>query len=603
MTIRRKMLGIVAITAMGFIVLVAASAVVLQRVQSQLTTIENHFLPKVELEPSLDAQLERISRGFQDAVGAHDSDALEATHAEKIKFEQLLDGAHDAVDATDAAKLHEALDAYYDSARDVSLRLMRGESDDASGDAIAAMQSNQARVAAQIKATASLDRAQLHGAFASAGSAMSSAALLCLLVGLSCVALVIAIGLVLTRDILRSFDRLTAGFARFGAGEFAEPIAIVGKDELADVAGNANTMAARLERLYRSQQHAEKRFRDLMESAPDALVIMEEDGSIVLVNAMTEKLFGYSREELVGKSADMLLPERHRGKRVLREKSEEDEELRGRRKNGNEIPIEIARGPVETEDGLLVSSAIRDVTERKRIEAQLQVSNQELEAFSYSVAHDLRSPLRGINGFSRALLEDWGDKLDEDARQQLDRICAAAGRMGSLIDALLSLARVTRAQITRKELDMSQIADGVVQQLRVGQTERAVDVVIQPGVRAYGDPALVAAVLENLLGNAWKFTANKSPARIEFGAERSGATTAFFVRDDGAGFDMAYAEKLFAPFQRLHTVREFAGTGIGLATVSRIVRRHGGRIWAEGAVNAGATFRFTLGDATSPDSK
>ncbi len=595
MTIRTKLFGVVAATALGFLALIAASAIVLDRAQTKLTTIQNHFLPKAELEPALDAQLERISRGFQDAVGAHDVDALDATKIDKAKFEQLVEGAGDALDPVQSAKLNAALDAYYRSAFSVSERLMRGDSNEDLTDAITTMQSEQVRVAAQIKTTASLDRAELRGAFSAVGKAYQSAELLGLVVSLICVTLVLTLCAIITRDILRSFARLTDGFERFGIGEFGNPIAIFGHDELADVAGNANKMASSLALLMRQQGQAEKRFRDLMDSAPDAMVIVAEDDRIVLVNAMTEKLFGYTRAELVGSPADMLVPERYRGKRLLREPTRDlDVELEGKKKSGAEIPIDVSTGPVETGDGVLVSIAIRDVTERKRIEAALQTSNHELEAFSYSVAHDLRSPLRGINGFSRALLEDWGDKLDADARTQLDRICAAAGRMGLLIDALLSLARVSRAQLTRKEISLSSIAESVMQQLRLTQPDRKVQFECQADLVAYGDPALLRAVLENLLGNSWKFTSNASPAIISLSAEREGSTLAYRIRDNGAGFDMSYADKLFAPFQRLHTSREFAGTGIGLATVQRIIRRHGGRIWASGVVNEGATFHFTL---------
>ncbi len=206
----------------------------------------------------------------------------------------------------------------------------------------------------------------------------------------------------------------------------------------------------------------------------------------------------------------------------------------------------------------------------------------------------MRAPLRGINGFSQALLEDHADKLDDDAKDQLNRIAAGAGRMGLLIDALLTLSRVTRTELRREPVNLSQTADHVMKLLRANQPERALAFEVEGGVVAHGDAPLLRAVLENLLGNAWKFTGNQPEARIVFGKEETPGGTVYFVKDNGAGFEMAYANKLFAPFQRLHSVRDFAGTGIGLATVQRIVRRHGGRIWAEGVVGKGATFRFTL---------
>lgn len=218
-------------------------------------------------------------------------------------------------------------------------------------------------------------------------------------------------------------------------------------------------------------------------------------------------------------------------------------------------------------------------------------ATRELEAFSYSVAHDLRAPLRGINGFSVALLEDFGPALAPDARAYLNRISSAAVRMGELIDALLALSRVSRAELVIHSVDLTKLAGEVLAQLRAADSSRDVRCVVQDAVIADGDPQLLRALFENLLGNAWKFSAKRELAQIEFGRADDGV---FFVRDNGAGFDAAYADKLFAPFQRLHSATEYPGTGIGLATVQRIVRRHGGKIWAEGAVDQGATFYFTL---------
>jgi signal transduction histidine kinase len=243
--------------------------------------------------------------------------------------------------------------------------------------------------------------------------------------------------------------------------------------------------------------------------------------------------------------------------------------------------------------------AVREIAERKRAEAELKRTNRELESFSYSVAHDLRTPLRAMSGFAEVLAEDYGERLDDEGKSYLTRITAAAETMSRLIDALLSLARLTRKEMRREPVDLSQLAELSVEQLRSTHSEREVEAVVTPGMVAEGDPQLLRAVFENLLGNAWKFTEKRSPAQIEVGTlERDGAP-AFFVKDNGAGFDMAHAGKLFAAFQRLHSVDEFPGTGIGLATVQRIVERHGGRVWAEGVVGAGATFFFTLEAARS----
>jgi len=243
----------------------------------------------------------------------------------------------------------------------------------------------------------------------------------------------------------------------------------------------------------------------------------------------------------------------------------------------------------------------RDVTETKRTQEALarakdaaEAANRELESFSYSVAHDLRAPLRSIDGFSQALLEDYTEKLDADGKKYLSFVRTSAQQMALLIDDLLALSRVTRSELRREGVDMSALARAAVTRLQRSQPDRRVDVVIQEGLRGEGDPRLLTVGLDNLLGNAWKFTGGRDEAHIEFGASSNDGRRVYFVRDNGAGFDMAFENKLFGVFQRLHAATEFEGTGIGLATVQRIVSRHGGRVWAEGEINRGATFFFTL---------
>jgi len=243
----------------------------------------------------------------------------------------------------------------------------------------------------------------------------------------------------------------------------------------------------------------------------------------------------------------------------------------------------------------------KEIEERKRVETEIQgvntellASNKELEAFSYSVSHDLRAPLRGIDGFSLALLEDYGDKLDEDGRDYLRRVRAATQRMGVLIDDLLSLSRVTRTEMRLEKTDLGAMARSIAVELQKTQPERRAEFRIEEDLEAFADSHLMRIALENLLGNAWKFTSKREFTRIEFSSARRDGTLTYSVRDDGAGFDPAYAHRLFGAFQRLHDKSDFPGTGVGLATVQRIILRHGGHIWAESAVEKGATFYFTL---------
>jgi signal transduction histidine kinase len=226
--------------------------------------------------------------------------------------------------------------------------------------------------------------------------------------------------------------------------------------------------------------------------------------------------------------------------------------------------------------------------------AQLEATNKELQAFAYSASHDLRAPLRSIDGFSQVLLKQYLDQLDARGQHYLRRVRAASQRMAALIDALLSLSRLTCMDLRHETVDLSVLVRSIAMELRQTQSHRQVEFIIADGLVAAGDERLLRVMLENLLGNAWKFTAKHPQARIEFGVLQGSGNAVYFVSDDGAGFDMDYAEKLFGPFQRLHKVDEFEGTGIGLATVQRIVHRHGGHIWAEGAIERGATFYFTL---------
>ena len=366
------------------------------------------------------------------------------------------------------------------------------------------------------------------------------------------------------------------------------------------------------------RKRAEARFRALLESAPDAMIVANQDGVIELVNAQVERIFGYARAELLGKSTQMLIPQRfrerypaQRGKffqDMQKERVSRAIELFGLHKDGHEFPVEISMSPLETENGMVMCSAVRDVSERKRIEeeakeldrqlrhqnTELLSVNRELESFAYSVSHDLRAPLRSIDGFSVALQEDCADQLNDEGKDYLERIRNATGRMARLIDDLLELSRMTRSELRPETVDLSAMVEDVANQCSVSDPDRQVSFAIEPGLTIEGDRSLLRAMMENLVGNACKFSSKKPDARVEFGAIPENNHLVYFVRDNGAGFDMAYANKLFGVFQRLHDASEFPGTGVGLATVQRIVHRHGGRIWAESKPGEGASFFFTL---------
>lgn len=361
--------------------------------------------------------------------------------------------------------------------------------------------------------------------------------------------------------------------------------------------------------------------RDYLDSlfahANAPIIVWDPEFRITRFNHAFERLTGRTAEEVMGQNLDMLFPDGSRQQSMDHIRSATS----GQRMEVEEIPIQHQDGSVRTViwnsatlyggDGKSVISAIaqgQDITERKKAEEELkrnaidlETANRELESFSYSVSHDLRAPLRRMDGFSQALLEDYADKLDEQGRVWLHKIRSSSQLMAELIDAMLGLSRVTRAELNFQRVDLSEMARSVADRLRDTEPGRQVEFNIGRGIWASGDANLLRLVLENLLGNAFKFTAGCETARIEFCVMQQDWKRVYLVRDNGAGFDMKYADRLFRPFQRLHSDLEFPGTGIGLATVHRIVKRHGGEVWAEGGLRKGATFYFTLDQGADRD--
>jgi PAS domain S-box-containing protein len=379
----------------------------------------------------------------------------------------------------------------------------------------------------------------------------------------------------------------------------------------------------------RTAEREQARLAALVESSYDAVISKSPDGIIQTWNPGAERLYGYSREEVVGKSINIIVPADRADEELLilgrvraGERTPAFDTVRIR-KDGTPVDVSLTVFPIRDSSQRVIgaSHVARDITMRKRFESEIRAlneslerrvearthelaeANQELESFSYSVSHDLRAPVRAIDGFSRLVLEESGSKLDEKAKERLQRIRAATLRMGQLIDALLDLSRLSRTELRQERVGLSTLAVHICNELERTAPGRKATFRIEPGLTAYGDPRLIRALIENLIGNAFKFTAGADHAVIEFGETDEGGQRAFYVRDNGVGFDMQYAGQLFAPFQRLHGREEFEGTGIGLATAHRIVTRHGGRIWADAAPGKGATFYFTLEPERKPNGK
>jgi PAS domain S-box-containing protein len=393
------------------------------------------------------------------------------------------------------------------------------------------------------------------------------------------------------------------------------------KRELLDAIAMQVGMVAESKQAEEVLRQREREYRLLLDCTLDGLAIIDiETAKVVFCNQRAAMLFGFnSPGETTGvTSLGLIHPEdRDRiiktvAEEVFEKGPHETHEFHAITKDGRDIRVKAVFTIMEYQERLALAATLKHRPEQKeggsgtsildeeleqRVAErtwQLQAVNKELEAFAYSVSHDLRAPLRSIEGFSQVLLEDYAHWLDTQGRDYLQRICSASRRMAQLIDALLNFSRVTRVEMQRDKVDLSALACAIAAELQQSQPERQVEFIITPGLVANGDSHLLRVALENLLGNAWKFTRKRPKTRIEFGNIEKEGQTIYFVRDNGVGFDMAYADKLFSGFQRLHSPAEYEGTGIGLTTVKRVVERHGGSIWADSVLEQGATFYFTL---------
>jgi len=353
-------------------------------------------------------------------------------------------------------------------------------------------------------------------------------------------------------------------------------------------------------------------FEGLFELAPDGIIVVNRSGGIIRANKQAERLFGYSRNELFNAHHEIILPEGLREKHMEHRRVYMSEphirpmgtglELFGRRKDGSEFSVDIALGPLKADEDMVVIAVIRDVSERKTADdmmkkrtSELIDAMKELDAFSYSVSHDLRAPLRHMHGFVELLKKRIVGLPDEKIHQYADAIAAASIKMGILVDDLLAFSRMGQTEIKKRKIGFNTLIREVVRDIQDEAKGRDIKWEIDelPEV-VYGDQTLLRLVFVNLIANSVKFTRTRPLAEIKIGCKDEGDNFVCSVKDNGVGFDMKYVDKLFGVFQRLHTQNEFEGTGVGLANVRRIISRHGGRIWAEGSVGQGATFYFTL---------
>jgi PAS domain S-box-containing protein len=441
-----------------------------------------------------------------------------------------------------------------------------------------------------------------------------------------------AVSFLINRGVVKPIGKLHEGTEIIGSGNLNYKVGTMAKDEVGQLSRAFDRMTIQLKESFTGlrkeiteRKQAEEALRlantynrSLIEASLDPLVTIGSDGRITDVNVATEKVTGHSREELIGADFMDYFSEPEKAKagyqQVFQDGFVQDYALEIQHKDGHLTPV-LYNASVyrdETGQGVGVFAAARDITERKRAEeevrtlnaeleqrvvqrtAQLEAVNKELEAFSYSVSHDLRAPLRAIDGFSRVILEDYIDELNDEGKRVLNIIRNNTQKMGQLIDDLLLFSRLGRQEISPSDISMTELAKGVFEEIKSPADERNLQFNMKTLPLAQGDRSMMKQVFANLLSNAIKFTRSRKMATIEIGGINDGAENIYYVKDNGVGFDMQYVNKLFGVFQRLHSAEEFEGTGVGLAIVQRIIHRHGGRVWAEGKVDEGATFYFTL---------
>ena len=478
LTLRTRIMALVATTAMTFIILIYEGSVLMNQMQEELIKIQENYLPIIEHGPRIQSAFEQISRSLLDGVTAQDPEALEKSQENKAHFLNELKSIEKVADPKIFEEVRASLEDDYPSALEVSQHLIRGTAGASLTAEISQMQAKQAKLGSLVKAITTLDKGKVLEAFSTIAQTQRTSGKILIVLCLFCLMMMTVQTLRLSHTLLRSVNHLSQGFLRFGQGDFSQEIPILRKDELGTITQQANQMGLRLQ-------------------------------------------------------------------------------------------------------GLL----------------------KELESFSYSVAHDLRTPLRSIFGFCTIILDEHEKSLPQEVKESLNRVTAASQKMGSLIDGLLSLSQLARKDLKNESVDLTDKVLGILNDFQSSHLDRKITTQVEQHITVQGDSRLLEIVLANLLGNALKFTSKKAESRIEFGKKVKNGQPVYFIKDNGAGFDMEHAKKLFETFHRLHSHDEFEGTGIGLATVLKIIKRHGGEIWAESKPDQGATFFFTLWTNTLNENK
>jgi len=576
--------------------------------RQQRATIETHLL--LYLQTGKQSDLDAIAEADRDIARAVDDHPLQAGNDEAAPQLRVFLESHNAIVATRRELIRSH--ALGDTQR---VRMLTGK-----------WAIQRERVDANLRDLRALGAIETEKTLQAAAHAQHWMKQIAFYAILFAILVVAAAFTYVRHDVLSRLKTLTTGVRLIENGDLKHRIELVQTDEIGELSTAFNQMAERLHVSHLAtaaeiaeRQHAEERLAGIIASAMDGVITIDLRHTIVLVNPATERMFGYAAADLLGKTLDMLIPERFRAAHpghihnfgrtnVTSRAMGHLGQVIGRRASGDEFPIEASISQLEAPERLY-TVILRDISQRvaieagqKKLDAELRqrlaerdAAIQELDAFTYTVSHDLRTPLRAVDGFAQLAVQELGPDTKAETKHYLTRVREGAQRMGNLIDDLLAFSRLGRRAMNIQEIASETLVQECLQTLRNEYDLTKMQIKFNQLVPLRGDLHLLKQVWINLLSNALKFTGKTAEAQIEIGSRQEHGETVYYVRDNGAGFDMRYADKLFGVFQRLHGIAEFQGTGVGLAIVQRIIKQHGGRIWAEAAPGQGATFHFTLG--------